>query len=407
MRLAYLVSRYPLTSHTFILREVLALRRAGVEIDTFTVRRPEPEHLLTGADHEAHDTTHALVPPPLAELAASHLRALLTRPHRYLATLLLALSLRGAGARALLWQLFYFGECVLMWRECGRRGIRHIHAHHANVASDVALLAAHLGGRGWSWSFTMHGSTEFFDVREHRLPQKVENARFVVCVSDHGRSQLMTHVGTGHWDKLRVVHCGLDVSVFRPPERARDGGGQLEILTVGRVVPVKGQSLLVEALPELVRRGIDARLTVVGDGPQLPELSEHARRLGVADRVELTGSVGQDRIREHYARADVFALPSFAEGLPVVLMEAMAMELPVVASRITGVPELVEEGVSGELVVPGRADELIEGLARVLGRDAEARRAMGRAGRAKVLAEFDIERTAAELRETFRELVPD
>lgn len=405
MRLAYLVSRYPLTSHTFILREVLALRRAGAEIDTFTVRRSGEEHLLSEADREADATTHALVPPRPAALLGAHLRALATRPARYLATMRLALSLRGPGARATLWQLFYFGESALMWRECKRRGIRHIHAHHANVASDVALLAAHLGGEDWSWSFTMHGSTEFFDVREHRLPQKVELAEFVVCVSDHGRSQLMTHVGTEHWDKLRVVHCGVDVSAFEPPGQ-RPGGAGGEILTVGRVVPVKGQSLLVEALPELARRGVDARLTIVGDGPQLPELRELARRLGVQERVSFVGAVGQDEIREHYERADVFALPSFAEGLPVVLVEAMAMGLPVVASRITGVPELVEEGVSGELVAPGRGDDLAGALARLLSESPERRAEMGRAGRRRVEAEFDVERTAAELHGTFEELVP-
>lgn len=405
MRLAYLVSRYPLTSHTFILREVLALRRAGAEIHTFTVRRSGAEHLLSEADREADRTTRALVPPEPAALLGAHLRALATRPVRYLATLRLALSLRGPGARAALWQLFYFGESALMWRECERRGIRHVHAHHANVASDVALLATHLGGDGWSWSFTMHGSTEFFDVREHRLPQKVELAGFVVCVSDHGRSQLMTHVGTEHWDKLRVVHCGIDVGAFEPPEgAAADGPG--EILTVGRVVPVKGQSLLVEALPELARRGVDARLTIVGDGPQLPELRELARRLGVEERVSFAGAVGQDEIRRHYERADVFALPSFAEGLPVVLIEAMATGLPVVASRITGVPELVEEGVSGELVIPGRADELADALERVLSAPAERRAEMGRAGRERVVAEFDIERTARELMDVFSELVP-
>jgi glycosyltransferase involved in cell wall biosynthesis len=402
LRLAYLVSRYPLTSHTFIMREVAGLRRAGVDVDTFTVRRSGPEHLLTDADREADATTHALVPPRPGELVAAHLRALATRPRRYLATLRLAIALSGRGARALLWQLFYFGEAVLMWRECGRRGIRHIHAHHANVASDVALLAASLGGRGWSWSFTMHGSTEFFDVREHRLPQKVERALLVVCVSDHGRSQLMSLVGPAQWDKLRVVRCGIDLSAFDVAERSRDGAAP-EILTVGRVVPVKGQALLVEAVAELARRGVDVRLTVVGDGPQIDELRARARRLGVAERIAFAGAVGQDRIRDYYERADVFALPSFAEGLPVVLVEAMATGLPVVASRITGIPEVVEEGVSGLLVVPGRADDLTRALELIAAEAPERRAAMGRAGRERVAAEFDIERTAVELRELFQE----
>jgi glycosyltransferase involved in cell wall biosynthesis len=405
MRVAYIVSRYPFVSHVFILREVLAMRRAGAEIHTFTVRREGAGALLSDEDREADATTHALVPPAPAALAAAHLGALVTRPGRYLATLRRALSLRGRGARAALWQLFYFGEAVLMWRECRRRRVRHIHAHHANVASDVALLAAHLGGEGWSWSFTMHGSTEFFDVREHRLAQKAELARFVVCVSDHGRSQIMSLVDPAHWDKLRVVHCGVDLGLFGPVDRAGRTGSP-EILTVGRTVPVKGQSLLVDALGELSRRGVEARLTIVGDGPQLPDLRAQAQRAGVADRVTFAGAVGQHEIRSHYERADVFALPSFAEGLPVVLIEAMATGLPVVASRITGIPELVEEGASGLLTVPGRDDELLGALERLLTAAPERRAEMGRAGRRKVAAEFDLDRTAQQLLAVFEEYVP-
>jgi glycosyltransferase involved in cell wall biosynthesis len=400
MKIAYIVSRYPFISHVFILREVEALRRAGVEIDTFTVRRPGDEQLLTDAERRADATTHALVPPAPGDLIAACLRALITRPRLWASTLGLALSLRGLGARAVLWQVFYFVEATLMWNECRRRGIRHIHAHHANVASDVALLAAHLGGTGWSWSFTMHGSTEFFDVREHRLPQKVELARFVSCVSAHGRSQLMFFVGPEHWDKLHVVHCGIDPALFQRSGE-RGAGGPLEILTVGRVVPVKGQPLLVDALGALVRSGVDARLTIVGDGPGIGDLRERARRLGVEDRLELAGAVGQDGIRAFYERADVFALPSFAEGLPVVLVEALAMEVPVVASRITGIPELVEEGVSGLLVLPGDGDELIEAFANMASRSADERAAMGRAGRARVVVEFDVDASARGLKELF------
>ena len=404
MRLAYICSRYPSISHVFILREVLALRRAGVEVDTFTVRRSGDEELLTQVDRDEAARTHAVVPASPLTLLGSHARALLADPARYAATFRLAAALRGRGPKALLWQVFYFAEAGLVWRECRRRGIKHIHAHHANVASDVALLASHLGGDGWSWSFTMHGSTEFFDVREHRLPQKVELSGFVACVSKHGRSQLMSLIDPKHWEKLHVVHCGIDLSLFEPREEERPARVP-EILTVGRVVPVKGQSLLVESIAELARRGVEARLTIVGDGPQLPALRSLADTLGVADRVDFTGAVGQDRIRDYYDRADVFALPSFAEGLPVVLIEAMATGLPVVASRITGIPELVDEGVSGLLVTPGDGDDLTGALERILGEPPSRRAEMGRAGRAKVVAEFDLRRTAAELEGVFNEWV--
>lgn len=403
MRLAYIVSRYPLVSHVFILREVLALRRAGAAVDTYTVRTPELEDLRTPEDREAYDTTEALVPAPLGDLVVAHLSALLTRPHRYLATLRLALGLRAAGPKALLWQLFYFGEAVLMWQKCRRRDARHIHAHHANVASDVALLAASLGGKGWSWSFTLHGPTELFAVAHYRLPQKAELARFVICISEYARSQLMGMVGTEHWDKLRVVHCAVDLDRFQPVDR-RARGEAAQILTVGRAVPEKGQALLIEALAELARRGVDARLAIVGDGPELPELRALAERLGVAGSVELAGALGQGEIVAYFERADVFALPSFAEGLPVVLMEAMATGLPVVTTPIAGIPELVEDGRSGYLVAPGRADELAGALERLLGATPEERAAMGRAGRAKVEAEFALEPVAEQLLAVFAEM---
>lgn len=403
-RLAYLASRYPFVSHTFILREVLALRAAGAEVDTYTVRRPGAEHLLSDEDRTAHATTDVLVPAPPTQLIAAHATALLTRPRRFLSTLRLAIELRAPGARAALWQLFYFGEAVLMWHKCRRRGTRHIHAHHANVASDVALLAAHLGGRGWSWSFTLHGPTEFFDSRAHRLAQKTVLARFVVCISGFARSQLMGMVETSNWGKLWVVHCGVDVDQFRPPEGSRTGRAR-HVLCVGRAVPVKGQALLIEAVADLARRGIETRLTLVGDGPQLPELRALAEAHGVTGAVEFAGAVGQDRIRSYYERADVFALPSFAEGVPVVLMEAMAMEIPVVASRIAGVPELVEDGLSGVLVAPGQVDELTAALERLLTAPAAQRAAMGAAARRKVMAEFSIDREAQTLVSLFTEQV--
>jgi glycosyltransferase involved in cell wall biosynthesis len=386
----------------FILREVLALRRAGVEVETFSIRRPGPEHVLSAADRDAAATTNVIVPPRPLALFAAHAAALLRNPGRYLATLALALRLRGRGSRAALWQVFYFGEAALMWRACRRAGVRHIHAHHANVASDVALLAAALGGRKWSWSFTLHGPAELFAVAQHRLAQKTERARFVICISDYARSQLMALVGTEHWDKLRVVHCGVDLSRFPLVDRAARERPR-EIVTVGSTEPRKGQALLVEAVAQLGARGVDAHLTVVGGGPQLSELRALAEELGVAGAIEFTGPVGQGEIGAYYERADVFAMGSFAEGIPVVLMEAMATGLPVVATQIAGIPELIRNGQSGFLVPPGRVDALAEALERVLGASPSQREAMGSAGRATVEAEFAINGVAEELLGIFGE----
>ncbi|MGN6188364.1 MAG: glycosyltransferase [Conexibacter sp.] len=394
MRVAYLCNFYPAISNTFILREVRALRRRGAEVHTFSVRRPGREQLLSDVDREEHASTYALLPlAPLAMLRA-HLAALLRRPHRYLATLALAWRLSRPGVRGRLWQLFYFAEAVLVWDQCRRRGIRHIHAHFTHVASDDALLAAHLGG--WTWSFTTHGGLEFFDVSRTLLAEKARRADAVVCVSDFGRSQVLAHVEEEHWEKVHVVRCGIEPAAFareQAPGEEAQAAQALEVLCVARLVRLKGLVVLLHALALLRGAGVSVRATLVGDGPSRAALERLAHRLGVRDAVAFAGAIGQDEIASWYARADAFCLPSFAEGLPVVLMEAMAMGLPVVASRITGVPELVEHERSGLLVTPGRADELADALAR-LAADPALRARLGRAGREAVLARHDVDREA-------------
>ena len=403
MPIAYLCSRYPAVSHTFVQREVLALRRRGVDVRTFSIRRADTSELLSQADRDEYRTTSAVLPARWSALLGAHLKALAGSPRAYLATLRRAFELGRPGLRGRVWQLFYFAEAIQLWRECERQGISHIHAHFANVGSDVALLAAHHGsaaGRGpRTWSFTMHGPAEFYNVTPHRLPEKVAASDFVACISDFCRSQLMGLSAHEHWAKLHVVHCGVDTEQF-----ACDGGRPadeaLRVVNVGRLVDRKGQALLLEALAELRSGGLDVRATIIGDGREGDRLRALAGRLGIDAAVEFTGAVGQDDIRGYYERADVFCAPSFAEGVPVVMMEAMAMGLPVVATRVMGVPELVEEGVTGRLVPPGRADLLAEAI-RALARDPAERVRLGERGREKVAAEFDVHGSALRLERLF------
>jgi glycosyltransferase involved in cell wall biosynthesis len=236
-------------------------------------------------------------------------------------------------------------------------------------------------------------------VTRFNLAAKVERADFVVCISHFGRSQLMALVSEQHWGKISIVHCGVDPTAFSPAPREADGDAT-EILCVGRLVPVKGQALVIEAVSALSKRAIDARATIVGAGPTRDRLEALAADLGVSDRIVFTGAVGQDRIRELYAAADVFCLPSFAEGVPVVLMEAMAMEVPVVTSRIMGIPELVEDGVSGLLVTPGDEGELVAALER-LARDPAERRRLGVAGREKIVADYALDASVERLERLF------
>lgn len=249
----------------------------------------------------------------------------------------------------------------------------------------------------------MHGPPEFYEVERTRLPAKVRDADAVVCISDFCRSQLMGLVDEDAWDKLHVVHCGIGLEHFSGSP-SHNGRRELEVLTVGRIVPVKGHVVLLEAVAELRARRVPVRLTLVGDGPKREQLERMAGRLGLGGSVRFAGAVGQDEIRSYYERADLVCLPSFAEGLPVVLVEAMAMGLPVVSTRIMGIPEVVDHGVTGLLVPPARADLLADAIDR-LARDPKLRATMGRAGREKVVEEFDAERTAARLREVYEPLV--
>ena len=219
-RVAYLVSAFPAVSHTFIARELDALRARGVDVVTMSIRKTPADQLLSAADRRSADETFSVFPLHKTRFVAAHLRAATTRPGRYLATLRLALGMSAGGVRANLWQLFYFAESILVWSECRRRGVRHIHVHFANVASAVALLAAEFGQQdGFRWSFTMHGYTEFDEVRRYALAEKVRRAAFVACISDFCRSQLLKLVEPDRWDKLVVVRCGLDAIEVRSLER--------------------------------------------------------------------------------------------------------------------------------------------------------------------------------------------
>jgi colanic acid/amylovoran biosynthesis glycosyltransferase len=397
VRIGVLCSRYPAVSHTFIQREVRALRALGAEVSTFAVRRASAQDVLSAADREELEDTHAILPAG-AELPRAHLRALLRHPRAFAGTLLRALRLSPGTPRGTLWQLFYFAEAVSLWNELRRRGIRHVHVHFADVSSDVALLATDLGNRvdggGWSWSLAMHGPAQLYGVRQHRLGAKVADAAFTACVSDHLRSQLMMVTDRGQWPSIHLVRTGVDPEVFRPNGGPRESA---RVLTVARLIPGKGIDVLLDALASLARRGVAAEADVVGDGPDREWLAARIRELGLDGRVRLLGAASQERVRELLAGATAFCLPSFSEGVPVVLMEAMAAGLPVVATRITGVPELVEEGRSGLLVPPGRADLLAHALERVLTAARAERDAMGAAGRARVEAGFDSARGARRL----------
>lgn len=405
---AYLVSRYPSVTHTFVLGEVRELRARGVRVDTATVRRPPAASIVSERDREERARTRALVPPAPRQLAGAHGRALAGAPVAYVRTLLRALRSAHGGGRARLWQLFYFGEAMLLWDWMRRLRLHHVHVHHANVSSDVALLAcAYANARGaaprWTWSITIHGPTELADVAGHRLADKVADAAIVACISDFARSQVAAVARPRDMAKLHTVRCGIDVEQFRPRAGtpAPPAGA---ILCVGALAQRKGVATLLDALALLRREHAEATLTLAGDGPERAALERRARELGIGGAVRFLGAVAHERLPELYAQAQLFCLPSFAEGVPTVLMEAMATEVPVVATAIAGVPELVEHERSGLLVPPARADLLAAALARLLADDA-LRDRLGREGRRTVAARYERRAAVAALHRLLAPLI--
>lgn len=398
MRIAYLVSQYPAPSHTFIRREIDALRRMGLEIQTFSIR---PAESLSDGDRAEETLTFYVLRPPWIGLAWHLALALARHPGRFLSTLAATLRHRLPGAHAFFLSCAYFVEAMRLASELRRRGITHLHNHFANPASHVGLAAARYLGIGWS--VTLHGLGDFDGPTTPLLSEKVAAARFVACATYYGRAQAMRLSLPEMWRKLHVVRCGIEPARLPAAGRQpRAPGRPLEILSVGRLSPEKGQLGLVEAFAAAVDRGLDARLVLVGDGPDRDRIREAVATRRLEARVELRGRLAEAAVLEAMARADVFALASFMEGLPVVLMEAMALGLPVVAPAITGIPELVVHGETGLLFAASHWEELAEGLLR-LASDPALRARLAAAARRRLLPEFDVDAAAAGIARLFRD----
>lgn len=385
-KLAYLTGEYPRASDTFIQREVAALRGLGHEVLTCSIRTTGAEHLVGPEQRAEHASTFKVL-----DACKSPLRLLraqvrwMVRPGRYLRALRLAWQTAPKGIKGRLYNLIYFLEAGVLADELARQGVDHLHNHIAKASCTVAMLASELSGI--PYSFTIHGPDIFFEPHHWRIDEKAARASFVACISDFCRSQLMCFADQAHWHRFHIIHCGVDPSRYS----LSDHTGQ-ELLFVGRLAAVKGLPVLLEALRDLPEGW---HLTVIGDGPDRAALEDQAKGLSV----DFVGYKSQAEVAEALTKTDVFVLPSFAEGVPVVLMEAMASGVPVVTTQIAGVPELVREG-AGRLVPPGDATALAGALQDTLS-DAEHRKAMGQQGRVIVDADFNIAAEAARLSALF------
>jgi colanic acid/amylovoran biosynthesis glycosyltransferase len=379
LRVAFMTGEYPRATDTFIQREVAALRALGHHVRTFSVRMP-PERENVGAEIlDERQSTIYLLPP--RGLLIAHLAQLLSSPRRYFAALALAWKISPPGIRATARQAAYFAEAAMLVRLMKKHALSHLHNHFADSSCSVAVIAAAMGGT--TYSFTIHGPTEFYEPKYWRIDEKVRRALFVNCISHFCRSQVMLFAPPECWEKLRIVHCGVDPNAFEV-RRHEGRGGQL--LFVGRLAAVKGLQILLEVLARL--EGVT--LDIAGDGPDLPLLQEKVRALNISSRVKFLGYQSQQQVRKLLKQADLFVTSSFAEGVPVVLMEAMAAGVPVVATRIAGIPELVRDGHSGLLVAPGDVNEMANAVDRLLA-DPELRNRFAIAARRDIEREFNIQ----------------
>lgn len=389
---AYLNSQYPSLSHTFIEREVRALRAAGVRVRTFTIRTADHAGKLGGAHAEAAGETTVIL-SGVGPIARDVLAALVRSPTGVLRVIRESQRLAPPGLRSRVRHLAYAAEGLRLAAELRRAGLTHVHVHMANNGAAAALLACAYERR-LSYSLTIHGSAEFFHVDTWSLAPKAERAVFVRCISNFCRAQVMAWTRPEAWPRFHVVPCGIDPDAFAPREGAPVG--PIRLLGVGRLAPIKAYAVLLDACAELSRRGVDWRLGLVGDGPLRTTLERRAGDLGIADRVTFHGAVAAEAIADLYRAAEVIVVSSFMESTPVVLMEGMACGLAVAATRVGGIPDLVADGVHGVLVAPGSADALAEGLAGLAARR-DRLAEMGRAGREAVRRMHDIREVGAAM----------
>ena len=396
-RIAYFVNQYPKVSHSFIRREILALERRGFEVQRIALRGWDGE-LVDAEDRQERARTRYVLREGLAALFWSVLRMLLTAPVRFLCAASLAIRMGWSAERPLPYHLAYFAEACRMLPWLKAFGATHLHAHFGTNSAEVAMLAHALGGP--TYSFTAHGPEEFDKPRAIGLGEKIRRATFVVAISSFGRSQLYRWVEHEHWPKIHVVHCGLEQAFHEiapvPPPALR------RLVCVGRLNEQKGQLLLIEAANRLAGKGIEFELVLAGDGEMRADVEALIEKFGLSKHVRITGWISGEQVRNEILAARGLVLPSFAEGLPVVVMEAMALHRPVLTTYVAGIPELVTPGENGWLVPAGSLEDLASAMEDLLNCSSDELARMGEAAHRRALERHSIDVEIAKLITLFR-----
>jgi colanic acid/amylovoran biosynthesis glycosyltransferase len=399
MAIAYLVNQHPRFSQSFIRREILALEAAGIPIQRFSIRSGDGD-VVDPADQREAAITRVVLQGGIGgmvRLGLAVARTAVSHPIGLWQGLKLAVESGKRSDRGLPVHLIYWAEaCVLLhWFRAAQ--IHHVHVHFGTNSTLVAMLCQAMGGP--SYSFTVHGPEEFDRMVGIALGEKIRRSAFVVGISSFGRSQLYRWCEAAQWPKIHIVHCGVDQQYLKPANYPINAAPNL--VCVGRLCEQKGQLLLVEAARELARSGLPFQLTLVGDGPLRAPLEQRIAEYGLTQQVIITGVATGAQVQQHLLNSRAFVLPSFGEGLPVAIMEALALQRPVISTYIAGIPELVRPGENGWLVPAGAVPELAAAMRAALTAPVAELEAMGRSGALAVAQHHDITQEAQKLARLF------
>jgi colanic acid/amylovoran biosynthesis glycosyltransferase len=389
--IAYLLHRFPRITDTFIMREVRALQKRGTDIQIISIWNPTPRETDAKVMDEWANKTTFLLPQSIFSITRVLCWSIIRSPIRFISAVHLAFATAQPGSKGLIKQAFYLAEAMLAAEALKRRRITHVHNHFGDHSGIVTMLAARFCNIPYSISF--HGPHVFFDGTLARIKEKVAHAQFVRCISYFCRSQVILFSGCTNLSPLKIIHCGLDLRdyQFRLPKEKVE-----RLYCAARLAPEKGFEFLIQAVKILIDRRCDIQLRLVGDGPGRDALEDMARDLGILDRVHLLGPLDEAaKMRELHA-ADLFVLPSLAEGLPSSITEAMAVGVPVIATNIAGTSELVEQEKTGLLVRPADPQALANAVIAMID-NYDFRKRAAELGRQKVMEEFDVDKETAEL----------
>ena len=397
MQITYLINQYPKVSHSFIRREILALERQGFNVQRIALRGWN-EAVVDIEDIAEQKKTQYVLAQGIISLLIATLKVLLTSPARFFVALRLALKMARASEKSLPYHLIYLAEACKMLPWLKLHQSQHLHAHFGTNSAEIAMLAAVLAKL--PYSFTVHGPEEFDKPQALGLNTTIHHAKFVVAISAFGRSQLFRWASYFDWQKIKIVHCGLEASFYNVP--AMPIAATPRLVCVGRLCEQKGQLLLLEAAKKLNDSGMNFELILAGDGEMRAEAESLITNYQLHGKVIITGWISSAEVRNHILSSQALVLPSFAEGLPVVIMESMSLRRPVISTYIAGIPELLIQGENGWLCAAGDVDDLSKAMREALTMPVETLQKMGDAAHTRVIARHNIDIEAAKLVEHFK-----